>query len=59
MKFIKKIIEEYDLNDEIKESMINELEKQMMDWWKIQANEYSKMLLIKENRIQFLEGRKK
>jgi|TARA_Y100001938_G_scaffold7855_2_gene9610 hypothetical protein len=59
LKFIKKIIEEYDLNDEIKESMINELEKQMMDWWKIQANEYSKMLLIKENRIQFLEGRKK
>ncbi len=59
MKFIKKIIEGYDLNDEIKESMINELEKQMMDWWKIQANEYSKMLLIKENRIQFLEGRKK
>tara|TARA_Y100001972_G_scaffold81924_1_gene99628 strand:- start:215 stop:394 length:180 start_codon:yes stop_codon:yes gene_type:complete len=59
LKFIKKIIEGYDLNDEIKESMINELEKQMMDWWKIQANEYSKMLLIKENRIQFLEGRKK
>ncbi len=59
MKFIKNIVEEYDLNDEIKESMINELEKQMMDWWKIQANEYSKMLLIKENRIKFLEGKKK
>ena len=59
MKFIKNIVEEYDLNDEIKESMINELEKQMMDWWKIQANENSKMLLIKENRIKFLEGKKK
>jgi hypothetical protein len=48
-----------DLKKLLAQSISEDIEKLFLDWWKNQANEYSKLLLIKENEIQFLRKKNK
>ena len=57
MKFIKKIIRDYDLSETITNSLSAEIEDAVMEWWQKQSSELTQMLLVKENRIRRLEKR--
>ena len=54
-KKIKEIVRSYDLNDSIAKPLECELADAWLEWWMKQSSEMSKMLLIKENRIKYLE----
>ena len=47
------------ISKEMSELIEIELEKKIMEWYKRQTSEWSKMLLVKENEITYLKKKVK
>lgn len=55
MQFIKKILKNHDLPDDLVDNIYSDIEDSIYSWYEKQSSELTKELLRKENRIRQLE----